>query len=164
MTLQTSGPISIGQARDEFQLSNPVSMSHFYGKNGFQSSGAISFSDFYGKSNLLDTQVVTVRRWFEDGFDLYYGFKSGTGSCADGTSNIYGGIAITRLCYDVAHEQIEFDVASTVANSGWTTMYVNGTPFLRSSATFSNGRQWRWNTNNNVFGTTENATRTIQWY
>lgn len=55
MTLQTSGPISIAQMRNEFALSNPISLNQFYSKPGLPTGGVISFSDFYGKSNIVFT-------------------------------------------------------------------------------------------------------------
>lgn len=50
MTLPGSGPISIAQMRDEYQMGNPISMNQFFGKPGIQGSGPISFSNFHGKS------------------------------------------------------------------------------------------------------------------
>lgn len=52
MTLQASGAISFSQIRTEYGMSNPVSLSQYYGKPGMQASGAIAMSNFYGKSNI----------------------------------------------------------------------------------------------------------------
>lgn len=166
MTLPSSGPMSIEAMRIEYGLGHPVAMNQFYGKNGLPSSGGMRFGDFYGKSNYLDQQIVTVGKKSNFGFDQW-GFQTGTGSIADGTSNIYGGISITKLYWDAFSGRIAvyFEVASSVSNAGWTTMVINGTSFARSSATeFTNNRNWRFNTNSNPFGTTVGAQITVTWY
>ena len=51
MTLQTSGPISLGDIQTEFGGSNPISLSEYYDvAAGIPASGTISISDFYGAS------------------------------------------------------------------------------------------------------------------
>lgn len=51
MALQTSGPISLNDIKNEFSLTDPVSFSDLYGLAvGIPTSGAISLSDFYGAS------------------------------------------------------------------------------------------------------------------
>lgn len=51
MTLQTSGPISLGDIQTEFGGSNPISLSEYYDvAAGIPASGAISIGDFYGAS------------------------------------------------------------------------------------------------------------------
>jgi len=53
MALQTSGPISFSDIRDEFETANPIKMTQFYGKDAkLPRSGKISASDFYGTSNI----------------------------------------------------------------------------------------------------------------
>lgn len=167
MTLPSSGPLAISQMRDEYALSNPVAMSHFYGKNGLPSSGALSFGGFYGKSNYLDQQIVTVAGWKEFGIQNY-GFATGKGSISDGTSNLYSGITITKLHHETfgLDAFIFFTVSSNVTNSGWTSMVINGTTYLRSSANFSSSKEWRWSIPYTTypFGTTTGAQITVTWY
>jgi len=162
MTLQSSGAISIAQMRDEYGLSNPVSMSDFYGKTGLPSSGAIRFSDFYGKSSYPDQQFVTVGKVSVIGNNASYGFNSEMGSINDGTSNLYGGAAITELFwrYD---GRLYFSVTGTVANSGWTNMQIGDKSFSRSSADFLDSHTWRWQLTANPFGSTAGAIVTVTW-
>lgn len=113
-----------------------------------------------GGGGALDTQTVTVAA---DGSaidnDRRRGFITGVlGGCSDGTSNLYSGAAVRRLCWDenVGAEQVHFEVNGVVANSGWTTMDVAGTSFSRASATYSNpggNSRWAWSTAANPFGT-----------
>ena len=49
MTLQSSGPISLGDIQAEFGGSNPISLSEYYGvAEGVPAQGAIGLADFYG--------------------------------------------------------------------------------------------------------------------
>ncbi len=149
MTLQSSGAISISQMRDEYGLSNPISMSNFYGKNGLPTSGAISFSNFYGKSNYLDTQTVTVGSGTLSSI-TYYGRQTSPlnfGTISDGTSNVYGGTAITGLHWNGTQNYLFLQFSATVANSGWTTMYIGSNAFTRASAFYSTNL-FRWTTGN----------------
>jgi hypothetical protein len=59
MALQTSGPISFSDIRDEFETSNPIKMTQFYGKDAkLPGSGKISASDFYGTSNIKKATLL----------------------------------------------------------------------------------------------------------
>lgn len=110
----------------------------------------------------LDTQTVTVGA---DGSapanDRRRGFiLTAIGGCSDGTSNIYSGAAIQRICWDENSggglEQVQFEVAGVVANSGWANMNVGGSNiYNRASATYSNpggNSRWVWSEPNNPFG------------
>lgn len=63
MTLQTSGPISLGNIQTEFGGSNPISLSEYYDvAAGIPASGTISIGDFYGATAFVppawDTATV----------------------------------------------------------------------------------------------------------
>lgn len=59
MALQTSGPISFSDIRDEFETTNPIKMTQFYGKDAkLPGSGKISASDFYGTSNVKKATLL----------------------------------------------------------------------------------------------------------
>lgn len=60
MTLQSSGPISIGQARNECGLGNPIDAGNGTLQKLAKVSGQLAWSEWYGKSNLPDivNQVV----------------------------------------------------------------------------------------------------------
>lgn len=157
MTLQSSGAISMSQMRDEYGLSNPVSLSQFYGKNGLPSSGVIRFSDFYGKSNYLDQQTVIVG---SASSPTQYGFMTGYyGSISDGTSNIYGGAAVEWVAWQGSGIGLIFKVTGAT-NSGWTYMKIKGTDYYRTSASWSGG-YWRWSVGNPF---TNGETVTVIWY
>ena len=77
------------------------------------------------------------------------------GSISDGTSNLYSGRAIEQLFYTwnnlYSTAFLNLTIAGNPANSGWTTLTVNGTAYLRADAAFStdiHGRaHWFWGTN-----------------
>lgn len=60
MTMQTSGPISIGQARNECGLGNPINAGNGTLQKLAGDSGTLRWSDWYGKSNLPDIINQTV--------------------------------------------------------------------------------------------------------
>lgn len=100
----------------------------------------------------LDTQTVTTGSTGSGNpnFDRRRGFDSGVqGSISDGTSNIFGGAAITKFYWD--ETTITYVLAITGAtNSGWTQVTIDGTKVLtRASATFSAGT-WTWATSDTV--------------
>ena len=74
------------------------------------------------------------------------------GSISDGTSNLYSGAAIEQLFYTwnnlYSAAFLNLTIAGNRANSGWTTLTVNGTAYLRADAAQSTdiyGRtQWIW--------------------
>lgn len=101
-----------------------------------------------GGGGNLDTQVVTVGtdtgggQSGTRGTEGFGGFAGG--SISDGTSNIYGGAAITRLSYewetDITFEQelseLRLVITGAHANSGWTTLTVGSTAYLRTNAAY----------------------------
>jgi len=100
---------------------------------------------------LLDTQTVTV------GLSLatLYGFGSGFGSIAPGTSAIYPAKSITSLYYNITNSSLTMTVPFA-PNSGWTYMYV-GTPspatkLMRASAVYGSSGTWSWSLAANPFG------------
>ena len=103
-----------------------------------------------GGGGTLDTQTVTtgasgnavdldrIRGWYQAG---------GLGSISDGTSNIYGGAAITEFFWNENGGTPEYQLTITGAtNTGWTQVVIGGTKTLtRSSASFGSGT-WIWST------------------
>lgn len=117
-------------------------------------------------SNNLDSQAVTTGSHsvsFPGGSGLpantsnYKGFfnysSTRYGSISDGTSNLYSGAAIEELfytwnnVYSINLFSLEI-VGTSRANSGWTTLTVNGTSYLRTSASYnanaSGNTRWTW--------------------
>lgn len=165
MTLQTSGAITLANIQTEFGGTDPISFSEYYaggtyvpsgtsGTNGaVPTSGAISFFNFYGTSDVLDIQTVVAGSYTGGAYGPFYTGKYSTvGSVSDGTSNIYGGAAITNFYLTTAATNLILVIAGVVSNSGWTTLSWNrnngaatGTR-LRSAATFSTAANstWTW--------------------
>ena len=135
---------------------------------------------------LLDTQTVT-RGTTTTGTDPYYnwsGYKSASpaiGSISDGTSNVYSGATITGLYFTetgqisppngIVTRQLIWYLTSEVANSGWTSMLVGTTNFLRADAVFNTGTgysKWTWTIAiNDPFvseGDPFSASTTVKWY
>ena len=129
--------------------------------NIIASAGAVTAG-----SNNLDSQAVTVgnhSQAFAGGSGLpantsnYRGFFDNTydtdGSISDGTSNLYSGASIVELfytwnnVYGISLLGLRIDGASR-ANSGWTTLTINGTAFARTDATYTansgGDTYWTW--------------------
>ena len=130
--------------------------------NIIASGGAVSAG-----SNNLDSQAVTVGSHsvtFPGGSGVptnttnYKGFfvysSTTYGSISDGTSNIYSGASFVRIMYywnnvfsAVNGVSLMID-GTNLANSGWTTLTVNGTAYQRTSATYTGNSggdtQWIW--------------------
>ena len=135
-----------------------------------------------GRRGALDTQTVTSGSTSTGSNPIYTydGFNSGMiGSIADGTSNIYGGAAITGLYFyqegytsppvGFVNRMVIWTVAGSRANSGWTSMLVGSTLFNRVDASYTTGTNtsWGWTlpipdpfiTQGNPFG----ATTVVVW-
>jgi hypothetical protein len=113
----------------------------------------------------LDSQAVTVGSktvynsggyGFAPNQTLYEGFftvdSTRYGSISDGTSNLYSGAAIEQLFYTwnnlYSAAFLNLTIAGNRANSGWTTLTVNGTAYLRADAVQSTDAygdtRWIW--------------------
>ncbi len=100
----------------------------------------------------LDRQSVTVGGIGSAGTqDRFRGFSTvqTIGSISSGTSNLYGGAAITELQYNEngGNGIQTLKMTGTLANSGWTTMTVGATAYSRAAATFTQSggsTQWQW--------------------
>ena len=180
MTLPT-GTITMDDIRTEYSLSGSLALGQLYagggiiaagagGYNGaIPSSGTIAMSHFQGHSappSALDTQTVTIGSG-----TIYYtarvGYQSvfSLGSISDGTSNLYSGASITGVLWSGGSQNnLMFSVTATQANSGWTTMTVNGNSYARTSATYYSGTtSWYWTgVTSNPFGATS-GTKVVTW-
>lgn len=110
-----------------------------------------------GSLPVLDTQTITAGSSSSGSnpIQTWSGYKSASpaiGSIVDGTSNIYGGAAITGLYFTqegYVSPPVGFVTRGLVltitgaTNSGWTRMLVGSTSFLRADASFSSGT-WTW--------------------
>lgn len=110
---------------------------------------------------VIETQTVTVGTFSAKGVTVY-GFVTSVGSIADGTFDFVSNAVITNLSWTNLN-QLNFEITGVFANSGWTTVTISGTDFLRSAATFTTQVSpprtlWSWSGASNVFGTTVGAT------
>jgi hypothetical protein len=137
-----------------------------------------------GGGGNLDSQTVTVGQvtsasggsGLPSGSTVRRGFlNSGAGgSISDGTSNIYSGASIIQIeyiwdtVYPISGVSLVIAGASR-ANSGWTTLTIGSTPYLRTNATYtanSGGNTWwswfggdyDYNGSADPFGTTGGTT------
>ena len=117
-------------------------------------------------SNNLDSQAVTVgshSQTFPGGSGLpantsnwrgkFTNSYATAGSISDGTSNLYSGASIVELyytwnnVYGISLFGLRIDGASR-ANSGWTTLTVNGTAYARTDANYqansAGDTYWTW--------------------
>ena len=172
MAVTASGIISFADFQTEFGGSHPITMGEYAAFRVSGSGNAISMNQFYGASASLDTQTVTVGYQPASQYTpTMYGFDGwlwNKGSCSDGTSNIYAGGNIASLNW--SNNNIQFGMHGIRANSGWTTMNVNGLNFPRAYASYSasgsgsSGKTfWNWSTSTNSYGTTVGATKTVTW-
>ena len=180
MTIPT-GTLSINDIRTEYGLSGTLALSSLYaggsiiaaGSGGYSgaipSSGTISLNNFKGHSappSILDTQTVIIGSRNDFGYVStgYKGTGVTTGSITDGTSNVYSGAAINDLYHQTTSNKIYFRLAGSRANSGWTTMKINGISFARTSASYSAASQttWQWSSiSSSPFGSS--GTRAVTW-
>ena len=181
MTIPT-GTQTMNDIRTEYGLSGALALGSLYaggsiiaaGSGGYYgaipSSGAIALRQFGGHSkpaSALDTQTVTIGSG-----TIYYAPRVGfhatfsLGSISDGTSNLYSGASITGVMWSGGSQNnLSFSVTATQANSGWTTMKINGISFARTSASFttSGGNSaWYWSSiSSHPFGSS--GTRAVTW-
>lgn len=188
MALETSGYISLGgnvagrSVAKELNDGAPnftstISLNDGNVRSLAQRTGSvsISMSHLRGKSNALDTQTVTVGYYtvtFYGSTTYMYGDTPSVnqGSISDGTANWAGGKTYKQLYYSSNNfnttKGVSMALIGNQANSGFTTMTINGVNFARSSATYSyissmNQSNWFWQYSTNVFGTTVGATKTV---
>ena len=125
--------------------------------------GAAGGSGGGGGGGNLDSQVVTVGQQvtatggggLPSGTSTRRGFliSGAGGSIADGTSNIYSGASILQIQYiwDTYYpiSGLNLTIAgANRANSGWTTLTIGSTPYLRTSANYyanvGGNTGWTW--------------------
>ncbi|WP_370060194.1 hypothetical protein [Neptunomonas phycophila] len=179
MALPTSGMISLNDIHVEAGGSSgtacTINDSDIRGLINKSSGAAMDFADWYGASAALDTQTVTVGYYtvtFYGSTTYMYGDTPSVshGSISDGTANWAGGKTYKQLYYSFNNfnttKGVSMALIGNQANSGFTTMTINGVNFARSSATYSyisssNQSNWFWQYSTNVFGTTVGATKTV---
>jgi hypothetical protein len=116
-------------------------------------------------SRNLGQSTVTVGR-YNDGYVEYYGYSnldSTFGSISGSTASFLNNATIQEIAFSYGY--VTFVVSGTQNNSGWTNMDIAGTNFSRSSASYataSGKTYWSW-IDNNPFGTTTGATKTVTW-
>ena len=179
MTIPT-GTQTMNDIRTEYGLSGALALGSLYaggsiiaaGSGGYYgaipSSGAIALRQFGGHSkpaSALDTQTVTIGSgtiYYAPRVGYYSAFS--LGSISDGTSNLYSGASITGVMWTDNQHSLSFSVTATQANSGWTTMKINGNSFARTSATYySATTSWNWSSvTSNPFGATS-GTKVVTW-
>ena len=107
-----------------------------------------------------ETQTVTVGSLIFKGIESY-GFNSGVyGSISDGTFGFISNAVINELFWSNVGG-LGFTLAGNRANSGWSTVVINGITFNRSSATYnydsgSDTTGWLM-AGSNPFGTTNGS-------
>ena len=137
---------------------NLVSNSGLVGAAGGSGSGG------GGGGGNLDSQTVTVGQAVQNNAggsgapsssSVRRGFSSSGsfGSISDGTSNLYSGAAIVQIqytwdtVYPASGVSLQIDGASR-ANSGWTTLTIGSTAYLRTSAQYTpnagGDTYWSW--------------------
>jgi len=180
MTIPT-GTQTMNDIRTEYGLSGALALGSLYaggsiiaaGAGGYYgaipSSGAIALRQFGGHSKpptILDTQTVVIGSRNDYGYIStgYRGTSSTTGSITDGTSNVYSGAAINDIYHQSTVNKLYFRLAGSRANSGWTTMKINGISFTRASASYSSSSTttWQWSSvTSHPFGSS--GTRAVTW-
>jgi hypothetical protein len=70
---------------------------------------------------------------------------SGQTMSPDNTTTVGGGTVITALEWiSTGGSNLTLDVTGATVDSGFTAIKINGTTFLRTSATFTSGTGWTW--------------------
>jgi hypothetical protein len=164
MALPGSGQLSINDIVGEFGGSAPHALSEYYRggslvpdsatNSGVPTSGQIKISDFYGAANSVWTTNLTVGQLVGK-FNTITGYDSATpiGSLSDTTVDFLGGAFCESISHGSASTILVFTVTGNKANSGFTTMTINGNNFNRTSASYSYNSsgdftQWAWSASN----------------
>jgi hypothetical protein len=119
-----------------------------------------------GGGYVFSTVVVTVG-YAGAPFDFYGYSVTGPafGSVSPSTWNTY---SLDFLYYSVDGDRVLFAVGGDAPNSGWTAMTIDGTPFYRIDATYTNtpgASSWSWTgILTNPFGGTIGANKTVTWW
>lgn len=108
--------------------------------------------------NALDIQYVDGGSIGPAGSRALGYITGAIGSISDGTSNIYGGAAITELWYDQDSNSTSLKITGTLSNSGWTSIFnvSRNITLNRSAATFSTASgssTWIWASGAGFMGT-----------
>ena len=160
MALPSSGAISLSAIASEFGDSTPNSINEFYRggslvpnsstNSNVPTSGQISFNQFYGAADSVWTTNLTVGQLVGK-FNTIIGYDSATpiGSLSDTTVDFLGGAFCESISFGSASAVLAFAVTGNKANSGFTTMTINGNNFNRTSASYSYNSsgdftQWVW--------------------
>jgi len=168
MALPGSGQLSINDIVGEFGGSAPHSLSEYYRggslvpdsatNSGVPTSGQIKITDFYGAANLVWTTNLTVGQLVGK-FNTITGYDSASaiGSLSDTSVDFLGGAFCEGISHGSAANVLAFYVTGNKANSGFTTMTINGNNYNRTSATYgynSDGdfTQWAWSSSNPFSG------------
>lgn len=165
MALNASGPISLGGSTAGQSINLELGQSagtqislndtNVRSLAGVASGAIVMPTNFYGKSVIIDTQTITIGTYY-DKYTLWFGYYSGyMGSISDGTFNPTGGTTILGIYFDSYSLVMWFILqGNPIANSGWTTMTINGNAFTRASGTFSSAggqTSWYWSGASNPF-------------
>lgn len=160
MALPGSGQLSINDIVGEFGGSAPHALSEYYrggslvpdsaANSSVPTSGQIKITDFYGAANLVWTTNLTVGQLVGK-FNTITGYDSANviGSLSDTSVDFLGGAFCEGISHGTATGILAFSVTGNKANSGFTTMTINGNNYNRTSATYgynSDGdfTQWYW--------------------
>ena len=161
MALPGSGQLSINDIVGEFGGSAPHALSEYYrggslvpdsaANSSVPTSGQIKITDFYGAANLVWTTNLTVGQLVGK-FNTITGYSTGvytTGSLSDTSVDFLGGAFCEGIAHGTATGILGFSVTGNKANSGFTTMTINGNNYNRTSATYSYNSdgdftQWYW--------------------
>lgn len=79
---------------------------------------------------------------FGDSGILTYGFR-GAGVAGSITPPEFLGSTISQIGWNV-NNKVTLAVFGSPPNSGWSSMIINGTVFLRADAAFVSGSVWTW--------------------
>jgi hypothetical protein len=173
MALPTSGQITLNQIHVEaggasgtLASINDSDIRSLIGAASGQSN--LSFSSFYGASAGWSTTMTvgsqSIKGSTNKGYAFFYGSLSST---TFGVSGIYNGFNIAALSQgnsQTVNFEITHNAGVAKANSGWSTVKINGITLNRSAAIFTgnpNNSVWSWlNVSlnfiyNNADGTTE---------
>lgn len=196
MPLPSSGAISLNQMHVEVGGTSgtqaSINDSDIRGLVSAAANSQMTFSSFYGASSSILSTTMTVGTHTDTGGYVNttsYGYHPNTATGVHGAtgspvfgamgsnsvSSIQSGAKISVLLWNsLVNVRFQIDDNTAVSNSGWTSLQVGSTTFLRTDATFvsaantntnSQGQQgtWTWGSagGGNPFGTSGTVSITI---